>query len=518
MALTESSPTNPDGSKSFSSGRAANDDKTPITVYDPTYFSPETTQTQDGHTAPNEVATELPTEETRYRPATTQERFAAFFTDTLLFAPIAFGMLALMKRLLPQVTAPHLLGLAVLFLYLLYYLITETIFAASPGKILTGLRIRKLEGGPPSLLEAVIRNLMRLIDYPLFFIAVGGAMEGTKRLQRLGDLAARTMVVRDIAVEPHRLPPDSTALAGATRRTLAWLFDLALFAVPFVYGLWLLLPAEPTWLTAIAVPAVPLAMLLLLTLCETFFQSTPGKVLCGMKVAQEDGRPARFATLWLRNAFKLFDANPIGYLCIFLSTRNQRPGDIAAGTLVFRDRHGVKAWLSFLILIPLAVVPALLGLKNPNSFLKRNASLTIGNFLFDPVPNAVKRMPFLHLGIRIEDLKLGLTDQEENPSKLFSPGQPIYLHFRLSGYSMQSEKAWVQADLKVRDPHGTLVLDKMNVINSSLPVGKRTTARLITRFALNPQAEAGTYQASLKIRDMFGGRSVERTETFFVQP
>lgn len=462
--------------------------------------------------------TELPTEETHYRPATAQERFAAFFTDTLIFAPIAFGAIALMKLFLPQGTAMHFLGLAILALYLLYYLITETLFAASPGKILAGLRIRKIEGGPPSLLEAVIRNLMRLIDYPFFFIAVGGAMEGTKKLQRLGDLAARTMVVRDVAFEPHRLPPEATALAGATRRAIACLFDLAMFIIPFVYGLWLLLPPEPLWLVNIAVPAAPLVTLLMLTLSETYFQSTPGKVLFGMKVAQEDGRPARFATLWLRNAFKLFDTNPIGYLCIFLSTRNQRPGDIAAGTMVFRDRHGVKAWLSFLLLIPLAIVPAFLGLKNPKSFLRRNASLQVGNFLFDPVPNEVKRLPFLHLGIRMEELKLGLTDQEENPSKIFSPGQPIYLHFRLSGYSMQGEKAWVQADLKVRDPHGNLVLDKMNVINSSLPVGKRTSARLITRFALNPQAEAGTYQVALKIRDMFGGRSIERAETFFVQP
>ena len=52
--------------------------------------------------------------------------------------------------------------------------------------------------------------------------------------------------------------------------------------------------------------------LIALTLSETLFQTTPGKALLGLKVAQEDGRPARFATLWLRNVFKLFDANPIG--------------------------------------------------------------------------------------------------------------------------------------------------------------------------------------------------------------
>lgn len=510
---------NPDGSKSLSSGRAANDDRTPITVYDPTYFSPESTQTHGATSTENtdnkDVVTELPTEETHFRPATAQERFAAFFADTLIFAPIALTTAFALEKILKKPPSAMILGLTATGLYLLYYLLTEAFLAASPGKMLAGLRIRRTEGGAPSFLEVTIRNLARLIDYPLFFITVAGVMEATHRFQRLGDLAAGTMVVRDVAFEPKRIP-ETTPLAGTTRRAIAWALDLGFFVLPFFYGLLLLAPSDKPALQSLIVAIALPFTLLLLTFSETLFQATPGKALLGLKVAQEDGRPARFATLWLRNVFKIFDANPLGYLCIFLSSRKQRPGDAAAGTLVFYDRRSWKSWLSFPFLGALAFLAATAGLKNTDSFLRRNSPLQIGAYAFDPVPAVVKRLPFLRLGILIEELKLGVNDQEENPSKTFTPGQPIYLLFRLSGYLVQADKAWIQADIKVKDPHGTVVLDRMNVINSSLPVGSRRSAKLITRFALNPQAETGPYQVTLKIRDMFGGRYVDRIEAFSV--
>lgn len=518
--MTESSPTNPDGSKSSSSGRAANDDKTPITVYDPTYFSSESTQTHGAATAETtnnkDVVTELPTEEAHFRPATAQERFAAFFADTLIFAPIGLAAAFALEKILKNPPSAMILGLTVTGLYLFYYILTEAFLAASPGKVLAGLRIRRTEGGAPSFLESSIRNLARLLDYPLFFISITGLMEATHRRQRLGDLAAGTMVVRDVAFESKRIP-ETTPLAGTSQRAMAWTLDLFFFVLPFFFGLLLLAPySRPSLQALIVAVSLPLT-LLLLSLSETFFQTTPGKVLLGLRVAQEDGRPARFATLWLRNVFKLFDANPLGYLCIFLSSRQQRPGDAAAGTLVFRDRHSWKGWLSLPFLGGLAFLATTAGLRNPDSFLRKNGPLQIGSYAFDPVPAAVKRLPFLRLGILIEEMNLGISEQEETPSKTFTPGQPIYLLFRISGYLVQTDKAWIQADIKVRDPHGTVVLDRMNVINSSLPVGSRKTAKLITRFALNPQAEAGPYQVTLKIRDMFGGKYVDHTEDFSVR-
>lgn len=73
---------------------------------------------------------------------------------------------------------------------------------------------------------------------------------------------------------------------------------------------------------------------------------TPGKKLLKLRVIREDGRPI---TLWealARNLLRIFDAVPgfvlpvysIGLITIFLSRRDQRIGDMFAGTVVVRER------------------------------------------------------------------------------------------------------------------------------------------------------------------------------------
>ena len=73
---------------------------------------------------------------------------------------------------------------------------------------------------------------------------------------------------------------------------------------------------------------------------------TPGKRLLKLRVIREDGRPI---TLWeaiARNLLRIFDAVPgfilpvysIGLISIFLSSRDQRVGDVFAGTVVVRER------------------------------------------------------------------------------------------------------------------------------------------------------------------------------------
>lgn len=69
----------------------------------------------------------------------------------------------------------------------------------TPGKRLTGIRVIHQGGYPVTLRAAVVRNLIRAVDLqPFFTWMVGGAvMVLTPRTQRLGDIAAGTIVVRD---------------------------------------------------------------------------------------------------------------------------------------------------------------------------------------------------------------------------------------------------------------------------------------------------------------------------------
>lgn len=73
---------------------------------------------------------------------------------------------------------------------------------------------------------------------------------------------------------------------------------------------------------------------------------TPGKRLMKLRVIREDGRPITFWEALARNLLRLFDTFPgfvipvysIGLITIFMSNRDQRLGDLFAGTVVVRER------------------------------------------------------------------------------------------------------------------------------------------------------------------------------------
>jgi uncharacterized RDD family membrane protein YckC len=69
---------------------------------------------------------------------------------------------------------------------------------------------------------------------------------------------------------------------------------------------------------------------------------TPGKRLNGLRVARIDGSPVTFFTSAIRNVLRLVDLLPgmylVGIVTILVTRRNQRLGDVAAGTLVVRER------------------------------------------------------------------------------------------------------------------------------------------------------------------------------------
>ncbi|MBX7173881.1 MAG: RDD family protein [Pyrinomonadaceae bacterium] len=73
---------------------------------------------------------------------------------------------------------------------------------------------------------------------------------------------------------------------------------------------------------------------------------TPGKRLMKLRVIREDGRPVTFWEALARNLLRLFDTFPgfvipvysIGLVTIFMSNRDQRLGDLFAGTVVVRER------------------------------------------------------------------------------------------------------------------------------------------------------------------------------------
>jgi uncharacterized RDD family membrane protein YckC len=67
----------------------------------------------------------------------------------------------------------------------------------TPGRALAGLRLVTTEGATVGFVAAVVRNVVRIIDFLPALYSIGVvAVLATDRNQRLGDLAAGTIVVR----------------------------------------------------------------------------------------------------------------------------------------------------------------------------------------------------------------------------------------------------------------------------------------------------------------------------------
>jgi uncharacterized RDD family membrane protein YckC len=99
-----------------------------------------------------------------------------------------------------------------------YYLIFELIWRGqTPGKRGAGTRVIAIGGGPATLLEVAIRNLVRIVDFMPFGYAVGlVTMLLNRQARRLGDFAAGTLVVK------HRGAIKLAALGQATPAGAPW--------------------------------------------------------------------------------------------------------------------------------------------------------------------------------------------------------------------------------------------------------------------------------------------------------
>jgi len=136
-------------------------------------------------------------------------RFIALLVDYLIW----FSAFVLLVIVLVYVVLPNLKTTAgdfnnwaagvVIFLIFLFNWGYFTLFEAfwngrTPGKRIARIRVIQRSGRAIGLVESMTRNLVRYVDQFPFFYGVGLiAMFVTRQHQRLGDLAAGTLVVRD---------------------------------------------------------------------------------------------------------------------------------------------------------------------------------------------------------------------------------------------------------------------------------------------------------------------------------
>jgi uncharacterized RDD family membrane protein YckC len=172
-------------------------------------------------------------------------RFVAALVDGVIKGAVILAALAGVVALgaasapgpVPEPTGDlALIGLAVFFVFVFgvnfgYDVLFETLASGrTPGKRWTGLRVVRLDGGPVTFSTSAVRNLVRLVD-GLFGYAVGViAILVSARNQRLGDLAAGTVVVRERRAPDHRRdrdpagagPPGSVVAPETSGELVTW--------------------------------------------------------------------------------------------------------------------------------------------------------------------------------------------------------------------------------------------------------------------------------------------------------
>ncbi|BBL78612.1 hypothetical protein RxyAA322_04660 [Rubrobacter xylanophilus] len=77
-----------------------------------------------------------------------------------------------------------------------YYVLTEGYWGRTLGKAVCGIRVIREDGGTPGFGPAAIRTILRLVDGLFGYLVAFVVVLASERRQRLGDMAARTLVVR----------------------------------------------------------------------------------------------------------------------------------------------------------------------------------------------------------------------------------------------------------------------------------------------------------------------------------
>jgi uncharacterized RDD family membrane protein YckC len=143
-------------------------------------------------------------------------RGAAFLVDLALQSATLFVVTAAAAAVTDLSTA--VIAIAAFVIFLGYPILAEAFAGGrTVGKALLGISVVSIDGTPVTFLAAAIRNVVRLVDSLPGVYAVGIiAVLATKRNQRVGDLAAGTLVVHRprAAVAPSGLVGSSSAVAS----------------------------------------------------------------------------------------------------------------------------------------------------------------------------------------------------------------------------------------------------------------------------------------------------------------
>ena len=196
-----------------------------------------------------------------------------------------------------------------------------------------------------------------------------------------------------LVIETPERVPLHFALASIGNRFLACavdhtiqVFTIALIALASLIvanfsSVYDVFASAPKWVYAVMI----ILLFLIFSGYFAFFEwlwsgQTPGKRWMKLRVLREDGRPITFWEASVRNLLRSLDMMPapfysIGLICVFANSRDQRVGDMVAGTVVVREREAEAPEFSQVFSSPVSD-PALRRSFKPVDFIANVNSLT----------------------------------------------------------------------------------------------------------------------------------------------
>ncbi len=138
-----------------------------------------------------------------YEFASLFRRFLAYLIDTLVLllpSAIAIGLFFSREDFGRNPLLPVMLILAAVVFYFLggflYHALLEGLLGQTLGKKVCGIVVLKADFTPCTLSAGFLRNLLRIVDAFFYYLVASVVLAATFKWQRLGDMAADTVVVR----------------------------------------------------------------------------------------------------------------------------------------------------------------------------------------------------------------------------------------------------------------------------------------------------------------------------------
>lgn len=453
-----------------------------------------------------------------------RDRFAAFFLD-ILFLYILYWPLMLTYRTIAlgsaagPIPAGGIHGLIFhgifLLIAVLWFVLTEMTFEASPGKLACHLAIRKSDGTPVSPTSVLIRNLLRPIDILLFpCFVLSALLEWTSWHRRLGDIAAGTVVIRKLGNPPRQYALSIDMIASATGRAFAFMIDLSMIAA-FVVGYGLLLDPEQPVVSMLLVVLFPAVFILFLALPEAVFKTSPGKWIFGMNVCHEEGSAIDLTGALIRNIWKIIDATPIGFITVLISLRHQRSGDIAAGSVVVKAKREVRGFIGLLACFLMAGALLYAGLGNESNLLSGDFEVNFLPSIEFGMTKASAKGPQQNLSIQDFQFAEGEQKTPRRPS-IYESGETVYIAFNVDGYSKKGDGVWIQEDLTIRYPDGSVGLKLENINDFNQKLQREGYIQFENNIEIPANAQPGRYTVVITLRDRISNRELKEQRFFYV--